>query len=105
VALARKGRRRLLVGDRVYYWDYRMVGAKPGQVDDRVWFGVNTVLRVVSEDKRWRLTLEGTLATIEPGRRRFRLEATILGKGPGITPGIVRAVIERCLELPAAPRK
>jgi hypothetical protein len=86
------------MGDRVYYWDFRMVGAKPGQVDDRVWFGVGTVLRVVSEDKRWRLTVKGEVATIEPGRRRLLLGWKIFGKGPAITPGIVRAVLERCLE-------
>ena len=62
MAISRKGRRRIVVGGRVFYWDYRSQGKKPGQrqaswewpSDGRV-----AVVRIVSKGKTWRLTFDG----------------------------------------------
>ncbi|HMF41515.1 MAG TPA: hypothetical protein VKQ32_12515 [Polyangia bacterium] len=105
MAISRKGRRRIVVGGSVFYWDYRVAGNKPG--DGPIWDWPTerrpSVVRVVSEDKRWRLTVQmrgGYKVQIDPGRKESRLADSIPRVGT-VTPAFVRQLIEKYFQPPA----
>ena len=110
MAISRKGRRRIVVGGRAFYWDYRGVNNRPG-VGPRVWMWPSesgwSLVRVVSEDKRWRLTVEMGKAykgTIDPGGKEFRLsdaDFRAMPRSGAITPAFVRQLIEAYFQPPA----
>lgn len=93
MAINTKGRRRIVVAGRVFYWDYREKGRRPGLVTDGVWFGYSTIVRVVSEDRALHATLENTRLTVGEA-------STTLSKvGWPITPRVVRGIVMAALEL------
>ena len=95
MAMSLKGRRRLQVGRRLFFWDYREEGGAPGEVSDVVWMGRGTVVRVVSADKRWRMTVDHDHVYVDPGGHRFPFRPP--RESRMFTPGVVRALIERYL--------
>lgn len=116
MAISRKGRRRIVVAGRVFYWDYRVEGNKPGK--GPIWDWPTdprpAVVVVASEDKRWRLTFQmdgGYRAQIDPGGKVFRkppsrpwspssTSPTISRRGR-VTPAFVRELIELYFRPPA----
>jgi hypothetical protein len=111
MAISRKGRRRIVVGGRIFYWDLRSEGKKPGQ-RQASWEwpgdGRKAVVRVISEDKRWRLTFEsyagrnGGKVLIDPGAKTFRF-LDQPGQKPSwpITPASIRQLIEKYFDRPS----
>ena len=105
MAISRKGRRRIVVGGRVFYWDFRAKGNKPGKGKTWDWptdMRPNVVV-VIAEDKRWRLTVQMNGAykvQIDPGAKASRL-ADSIPRVATATPAFVRMLIETYFQPPA----
>jgi hypothetical protein len=100
MAIALRGRRRLTIDGRIFYWDYREDGKKPGQLEPHESSGP-LVLRVVSQDKKWRMTFDGHRAAIDDRGDIRRVRGDQLPKHLWrpfpITPRTVRQIVDYCL--------
>ena len=110
MAIARKGRRALKVGDVEFLWDVREEGGKPGRTwADSSYVGRRNHLRIVRSDGSWRLTFDGSHVLVEQDGRRVVIPPHIRGGAVRVapvvfTPSFVRALIDEYHPAPRPPK-
>ncbi len=96
-----KGRRKLVVDGRTYFWDFREKGGKPGRGGFPDWPPrPEPVVRIVSEDKRFRATYDGVHLSTDAGRCEVRPH-----RFSPITPRDIERLIELAHRLPLPESK